>query len=153
MPSRPDSFVACPADPHPRGSHRVHHAARCMDVVTRRPTLTLWQVLEREGWRTRAAAVIVVIGAGLNLARIILWPLDLNWGPDDLAGSLVALAFAWSWFGWVYWRRRAIEAEKPLPPTMVVHEYPSVGSAAMAHMVEDIQRRERAQSTSFMGRR
>lgn len=106
-----------------------------MDVVSAAP-LTLLEALKRESRWTRIVAAAVMVAGLTNAVWIILWPFGLSWGSQSFSTGLLALAFAWAWFGYVYWRRRALEAEKPLPPTQVVHEYPTAGSAAIAHVVE-----------------
>ena len=71
----------------------------------------------RESWPTRILLVL-----GLLLALLVTVELVLlvaqgilgEWQPGRIGDALGDLCFVFLGFGYVYWRRRALDAEKPM---------------------------------------
>lgn len=116
-------------------------------MVTR---LNVWQVFKRESWPNRtvivAAALVMVLAAVNILVNVLVGILGGAWLFGAMFDSAQSMAVAGVVIGWIYWRHRAREAEKPLPPTQVVTTYSTVGAADIARMVERQRRRESAET-------
>ncbi|WP_280246177.1 hypothetical protein [Nocardia abscessus] len=63
-----------------------------------------------------------------------------------MAGYGLVYLLSVTWFESIGWRRRALDAEKPFPPTSVVHDYSTVGAANIARLVEHQRREELRQA-------
>ena len=80
----------------------------------RKALLDLWR---RESWTVRAALAIGVILVALSILSAVLvlaiGILGGGWRFTELLDDLSTLALVGLGFGYVYWRRRAQDAEQP----------------------------------------
>lgn len=108
--------------------------------------LSVWQVFKRESWPNRtviaSAALFMVLAAASILVNVLVGILGGAWLFGAMFDSAQSMAVAGVVIGWIYWRHRAREAEKPLPPTQIVTTYSTVGAADIARRVEQQLRRE-----------
>lgn len=110
---------------------------------------SLWR---QEPWPSRLVIAAVGVAGTLSTANLVLYSILGvlgDWRPDVIEDAASNLAFAGVAYAWIYWRRRAQNAEKPLPPTMVVTEYPTEGAAAVGRWVEQ-QKRLSPNAQAFM---
>lgn len=107
---------------------------------------TLWKLWPVEGWSTRISMVIYwlaqVVATCCLLTATIVGVRTGRWDWDGIALYAFMYLLSSTWFDYISWRRRALEAEKPLPPTQVVQTYSTVGAANIARMVERERRRD-----------
>lgn len=105
-----------------------------------------WKLWAHENWATRVEmAVYAVCGTGALVfvaIEVLYGVLTGEWNVHALLLAALLYSVATTWFDSVTWRRRALEAEKPLPPTQVVTTYSTVGAADIARRVEEQRRRE-----------
>lgn len=73
--------------------------------------LTYRQAWKLEDWWTQTLCVGILALSAWSILRLILWAFGHAHDVDP-ARILLGLTFAWSWLQWIYWRRRAREAEK-----------------------------------------
>lgn len=87
--------------------------------------LTARQVWKLEDWTTRLLTLGVLLVAALAAVNIAVWlavgALGGDWQLSRMSDSLTWIILAMSWTGWVYWKRRAKEAEKH--PTAFEHSW------------------------------
>lgn len=112
--------------------------------------LSVWQVFKREDWPKRFAMfggfVWVAVSALTIAAILLLGVMSGYWQWSVLGDSCVGVVLGCAVVQSVYWKHRALEAEKPLPPTQAVMTYSTVGAADIARMVERQRRRECAET-------
>lgn len=114
---------------------------------------TAWKLWAGENWPTRVEMVIYAVcgtGAGVFLVIDVLYGvLTGGWDYSALLVTVLLYSYASTWFDYLAWRRRALEAENPPAPTQVVATYSTVGAADIARMVE--RQRSTEAATNAMG--
>lgn len=104
-------------------------------------------------WRRETLGVRLLLIAGIMLGLLFAADLigyiaigfmDGTWNLSAmtiLVGKLVVVAYG---FEYARWRRRALDAEKPLDPTQVIETYDTVGAANWARYIQQLKQEERA---------
>ena len=102
--------------------------------------LTTWQVFKREGWSNRflmiGGAFWLTMSTLTTALLLLIGVLGGGWQWTQIRASLACVVLGVIVVRYVYWRHRAIEAEKPLPPTQVIVTYSTAGAADIARRVE-----------------
>lgn len=75
-----------------------------------------WRAWKAEGWMVQTATVLVVALAILSVVEIALMVANGlfgdGWLYGDFIDALYSILAAAIWVAWLYWKRRAKEAEK-----------------------------------------
>lgn len=101
---------------------------------------TLWR---RESWYTRillTLGLLLGILSAVNVTLLAVIGFLGRWDFGALGREISWLYLVGLGFGYVYWRRRALDAR--LSPTQVVVDYGTPGAAAIARHVEELMQRD-----------